>query len=391
MSKRPILISLAAVIIAVMATGCTADTNNSGAALHGLPSRWIASDTDDAGYLQWTLTGSHVSGQLTYTYLTTPSSTTTQTNTASFTGEISNGNVTLTLPEGLGAVSSLTGEISGSALTLDFPANNGTIQELTFHGGTIRQYNQLVSDLERTATNNDASAQAASTPEGQSPSTPSSSTAAKTMINFWDAINRRDWQRVWDLGGSNLGGSYTQMINGYDSTADVSGTVYQDDGQQVAVAVLARESDGRTQLYRGDYHVVGGVIQTGALKLLETDSGGGFASFAGEWGGHGRGMTITMGGIALVSYRTYNWCQGATTQPCDAEDGDDILDGGLLAIRLASVSHETAEGRITWSTDPRESGAVTFTLRSDQDAIRTSVMGGTYFCGPGSPEGLCGA
>jgi restriction system protein len=91
---------------------------------------------------------------------------------------------------------------------------------------------------------------------------------------FYVAINRRDWQEVWQLGGKNLGSgpyaSYSGMISGYQLTERDVLTAVRTSGDSVTGRFFAYESTGTVQTYSFSYIVRGGTIVAGHQVLLET-------------------------------------------------------------------------------------------------------------------------
>jgi hypothetical protein len=84
-----------------------------------------------------------------------------------------------------------------------------------------------------------------------------------TVHRFFEAINDRDYQTAWDLGGKNLDESYTSFVSGYATTERDEVTVDSVQGETVWVHLLAQQADGTQKSYSGRYTVVDGVI-TGA-------------------------------------------------------------------------------------------------------------------------------
>jgi len=109
---------------------------------------------------------------------------------------------------------------------------------------------------------------------GGQPTPPASSSAVPSpravVQAYFAAINAHDWRRVWDLGGKNLGQTYSQMVAGYRSTAHDVLTSIHVHGDRVTVRLLARETDGTVQTYRASYVVQDGVITAGHATLLGT-------------------------------------------------------------------------------------------------------------------------
>lgn len=219
---------------------------------------------------------------------------------------------------------------------------------------------------------------------------PAPRNALETVTDFFQAINQKDWPTVWALGGSNLGHSYQQMVAGYARTDRDDLTIYGDDGSLVRVAILARETSGVTQLYMGRYTVQGGAIIHGSLALEASDHGAGFGSFAGTWGGHGRNLEVTTGGLGVVSFRTYRSCSANLAPPCDAQDGDYIVDGGLTTFRLTSIKGDRATAQTIGGTGKARP---TMNLQLDRTGNVMTITGfeGAPFCSAKAPANTCGA
>jgi hypothetical protein len=83
---------------------------------------------------------------------------------------------------------------------------------------------------------------------------------ARVVQAFFAAINARDYQRAWRLGGDHLTPSYSQFVAGFASTASDTVTVGPTSGTVVGVLLTAVQTDGTTKFYSGTYTVAGGVI-----------------------------------------------------------------------------------------------------------------------------------
>jgi hypothetical protein len=85
---------------------------------------------------------------------------------------------------------------------------------------------------------------------------------ARTVIAYYDAINRRDFATAWSLGGSRIagGGGYTKYVNGFATTSWDTLTVTDAGGGTVSVVLSAVQTDGSTRTFSGTYTVSGGVI-----------------------------------------------------------------------------------------------------------------------------------
>lgn len=92
---------------------------------------------------------------------------------------------------------------------------------------------------------------------------------------FFTAINDRDWQRVWQLGGKNLGtgkySTYHAMISGYRCTdRDVLVGSPTSNGEVVSGSFRAYEANGAAhavQRYVFSYVVRGSVIVSGQFHV----------------------------------------------------------------------------------------------------------------------------
>ena len=85
---------------------------------------------------------------------------------------------------------------------------------------------------------------------------------ARTVVAYYDAINRRDFATAWSLGGSRIagGGGYTKYVNGFSTTSWDTVTVTDVRGSTVSVVLSAVQTDGSTRTFSGTYTVSGGVI-----------------------------------------------------------------------------------------------------------------------------------
>lgn len=222
-----------------------------------------------------------------------------------------------------------------------------------------------------------------------SPTADPPKTALGTVTAYFQAINNKDWPTVWALGGRNFGKSYEEMVAGYERTARDDAFVYDDDGSMVRVAVVAGENDGVSQLYMGQYNVTAGVITQGSLTLDKTDSGSGYAALAGNWTGHGRNLYITPGGLGVVSFRTYAWC-ASNPSPCDAQDGDEVVSGGLMTFSLTGLRGQRATGHRLGGTSSAPS-SLSLDLEAGGSVLRLSGFEDAPFCNERAPANACGA
>jgi hypothetical protein len=126
---------------------------------HSPPDGYLYQSSDIALFIQWTQTGSTLSGTLQVAYTDPSDPTKLETATYSITGVVANGNVTLTLDQSVLGTTNLSGTFNGSVVTLDIPEPDGTITQATFSPATLSDYNNDVSSLQGRA--QQAQAQAA--------------------------------------------------------------------------------------------------------------------------------------------------------------------------------------------------------------------------------------
>jgi hypothetical protein len=87
---------------------------------------------------------------------------------------------------------------------------------------------------------------------------------ADTVNAYFDAINARDYQKAWDLGGKNSASSYSSFVSGFKTTEMVSVEILDVSGDLGTGVVTARlttlETDGSTKVFEGTYTVRNSVI-----------------------------------------------------------------------------------------------------------------------------------
>src|SRR5215472_5984920 len=137
-------IVLASAVAALAVPGCGSS---------GGPASFVGSNSTEVVYLQWQQSSSgDLTGTITDDQLTgTPPDESLSTDTASFTGNVSNGSVSITAEGFLGINATLTGTLSGGTLSLQVPASDGTIQTDTFNSAGVSTFNADVAGLRRAA------------------------------------------------------------------------------------------------------------------------------------------------------------------------------------------------------------------------------------------------
>ncbi|MBR7838316.1 hypothetical protein KDL01_33915 [Actinospica durhamensis] len=101
--------------------------------------------------------------------------------------------------------------------------------------------------------------------DGSSPTptpSPSATGPAAVVLAYFAAIDRRDYETAWSLGGDNLGESYDGFVNQFSNTAQDTVTVTSVDGDAVSADLVAQNDDGTTQDFAGTYTVTSGAITT---------------------------------------------------------------------------------------------------------------------------------
>jgi hypothetical protein len=95
---------------------------------------------------------------------------------------------------------------------------------------------------------------------------PSTGAASGQVVRaYFDAINAGEYRRAWDLGGKNLGGSYTAFAAGFSDTLHDTLTINSAHGTVVDVSLDAEQTDGSHRDYSGTFTVHNGIITTAHL------------------------------------------------------------------------------------------------------------------------------
>ncbi|MEU1409385.1 hypothetical protein ABZ471_45420 [Streptomyces sp. NPDC005728] len=80
---------------------------------------------------------------------------------------------------------------------------------------------------------------------------------------YFAAIDARDYQTAWALGGKNLDSSYDSFVSGYVTTERDTIGIVSVTGAKVRLTIEALQTDGTTHSYDATYTVHGGVITSG--------------------------------------------------------------------------------------------------------------------------------
>lgn len=125
-----------------------------------------------------------------------------------------------------------------------------------------------ISTVSPGATSPAATSPAATTPPAATPppggGAPGVTTPSDVVQAYFDAINQKNYQKAWDLGGKNLESSYSAFMSGFATTSMVSVQVLDVSGDPghgvVTVRLSTLETTGETKVFMGDYTVSGGEI-----------------------------------------------------------------------------------------------------------------------------------
>lgn len=116
-------------------------------------------------------------------------------------------------------------------------------------------------------------------PPTASPPTTALVAPGAVVQEYYDAINSRDYQKAWALGGENLNSNYAAYVQGLSGTSSDIVTILSTQGNTVAVGIVVTEDSGVKVTYQGTYTVSNGVIvsanlQGGACQLTLTTGQG---------------------------------------------------------------------------------------------------------------------
>jgi eukaryotic-like serine/threonine-protein kinase len=106
------------------------------------------------------------------------------------------------------------------------------------------------------------------------PPRPAPPDAAAVVQAYYDAINAGDYAQAWQLGGDNLGSSYSSFVAGFSDTVLDTLDITKEAGQTVFVTITALNADSSQQTYAGDYTVAGTAISAAHISLTGNPGGG---------------------------------------------------------------------------------------------------------------------
>ena len=140
---------------ALLAMGCNAGAQLGQACGGGdLIRGWVGEFSDGAMFVTWTDRDGALSGSLDFSRLVAAEGAgalTVDSQSTSFDGQREDGQVTLSLQHGLGAVTNLSGEVDEDELTLLLPQADGALQTVTLKEGCSDTYNAALDGLNSAA------------------------------------------------------------------------------------------------------------------------------------------------------------------------------------------------------------------------------------------------
>lgn len=103
------------------------------------------------------------------------------------------------------------------------------------------------------------------------PATTTSATSLPESVvrAYFDAINAKDYQRAWALGGKNVGQSYEEFAAGFAMTDRDELAVLSVQGDVVTAELTATHTDGTVRKFRGTYTVAGDAIARFSVREIK--------------------------------------------------------------------------------------------------------------------------
>jgi hypothetical protein len=101
------------------------------------------------------------------------------------------------------------------------------------------------------------------------PTTSQASLPESVVRAYFDAINAKDYQRAWALGGKNVGQPYEAFAAGFATTDRDELTVMSVQGSTVTAELAAHQTDGTVRKFRGVYTVTGDAITRFSVREIK--------------------------------------------------------------------------------------------------------------------------
>jgi hypothetical protein len=86
---------------------------------------------------------------------------------------------------------------------------------------------------------------------------------------YFDAINAKDYQRAWALGGKNVGQTYEAFAAGFATTDRDELIILSVQGNVVTAELIAVQADGAMRKFRGTYTVAGDAIARFSVREIK--------------------------------------------------------------------------------------------------------------------------
>ncbi|MGW0732292.1 excalibur calcium-binding domain-containing protein [Streptomyces sp. NPDC002851] len=95
---------------------------------------------------------------------------------------------------------------------------------------------------------------------------PTAADPTSVVRAYFAAINARDYERAWDLGGKNFSDSYEAFVDGFATTARDTVHILRAEGSTVRVRLEAMQTDGTLRVFEGTYTVRNGTIVSADVR-----------------------------------------------------------------------------------------------------------------------------
>ncbi|WP_405730766.1 hypothetical protein OG607_31715 [Streptomyces sp. NBC_01537] len=161
----------------------------------------------------------------------------------------------------LGLAGSLTHDDSGSAGAAGPYSGLGTEASAWPETSPATAYPSATPDTGLPGDVFSASPESTTASASASPS-PSAEPQA-VVVAYFEAINNRDYQTAWDLGGKNLDDDYATFASGFATTQRDTISVVSVQGTDVRLILDALSTDGTSRSYDATYTVRDGEITSG--------------------------------------------------------------------------------------------------------------------------------
>jgi hypothetical protein len=110
-----------------------------------------------------------------------------------------------------------------------------------------------------------------SSPSVLSPGTASPAAArgpAAVVTAYFAAINGKNYEKAWRLGGRNFSTSYASFAGGFATTVSDTVAILSVSGNVVTAQLVAQQTDGTVKTFQGTYTVTGGVIASSDIQQV---------------------------------------------------------------------------------------------------------------------------